>query len=115
MLCQMICCGVDEAEEIRCNTPEQNLEYMFLGMADSEWRRAFIIFTDHKQQTYGKALAKYIKKHKLGKIHVTRSKRNPNTDNMIRVWVWDFNKKNWFKWAKKQNWWNELEYEHLPF
>lgn len=72
----------DFLEKISPHTP-------YLG---AEMRRRdkfrFVIFTDINKRTYGSRLAAYIVEHKLGDVIETGQHKNPNSRNMVRVWVW---------------------------
>lgn len=66
--------------------------------------QAFLIFTDNvSDNNFGEELADYITKHKLGGVKASRQRRNPNTDNMIRVWIWSPNERNLKAWYRKHN------------
>jgi hypothetical protein len=53
---------------------------------------AFITFSDNKDAGCGTKLAKYIRKHRLGGLTQTPWVENPNSNNLIRVWVWAVNR-----------------------
>lgn len=97
------------------DTPQEVLRHVCEAKyPDREWcdddepigdEQAFIVFTDNvSEDKYpddgGENLAKYIKKNKLGSFIVTRARRNPNTDHMVKVWVWTPNERNLKKWYK---------------
>lgn len=92
---QMACCGVVEFDGLlEHKTPQQALSAIYLDMEyEQEWRKAYIIFTDHCRCRKGAELARLIKRLKIGPVTSFRRKMNPNSGNHIRVWVWDFNKK----------------------
>ena len=50
--------------------------------------KAFVIFSDSEYHGNGKALAKYIREKKLGRVAGSKPRVNPNTGRLIRVWVW---------------------------
>lgn len=102
------CCGLDEIDGID-DTPKNVLVSVCEDKyPDREWaedgdqigqEQAFILFTDNvSDNNYGVNLAKYIKKNKLGTFTATRARENPNTGNMVRVWVWSPNEKNLKAW-----------------
>lgn len=43
-------------------------------------------------QVRGAEIATYIEKHKMGKVHKTSSMRNPNSEHMLTMWIWEVNK-----------------------
>ncbi len=54
------------------------------------------IFSDSVVNGNGQAIADFIRKHKLGSLIATRPRKNPNSGNMIKIWIWRFNgKRNW--------------------
>ena len=59
------------------------------------------IFNGVISERYPGMLSRVIKKAKLGDIMETKSKVNPNSDNVIRVYVWHVDKKELSKWFKK--------------
>lgn len=95
------CCGLNEIYDVGDNSPERNLSDVGERFVESKGYVPFYIFTDIADSNGGKNLAKYIKKHKLGRIIHSKAKRNPNSGNMLTVWVWETNKKNFIKWYNK--------------
>ena len=96
------CCGVKEIEYLSGTSRESLLESAEDFFLDD--RCAFIIFTDIQGSSKGRTLSRMIKKLKLGDVIVTRSKRNPNTNNLVTVWVWRVNQtafKSW--WLKNKS------------
>lgn len=64
---------------------------------DKNIREAFVLFSDRadvyagtsqQRTTGGDALCRYIRENKLGSILETGARKNPNSGNMIKVWVW---------------------------
>lgn len=53
---------------------------------------AYYIFSDTGNANYGRKLANYIQRNKLGTTITTRVKRNPNTNNKVTVWLWSINR-----------------------
>lgn len=102
------CCGLDEIDGLN-STPELTLKDIcadkYPSWEDDAMRHAFILFTDVWSRGRGRALAAYIKKHKLGiVIQTPHLRKNPNSGNRIRVWVWAPNENNlkaWWKINKK--------------
>lgn len=66
---------------------------------------AFIIFSDIyliKPKSNGEIVANFVEENKLGEIHRSIAKRNPNTGNRIRVYLWNVNWRNYSNWIDKQ-------------
>lgn len=84
----MECCGTCElAGLIYTRT-----KYAVLHAANSK-PCAFVIFTeaqcnDIPPTTYGKKLSAFIKDNGLGEVVETAEKLNPNSGNMLKVYVW---------------------------
>ncbi len=108
------CCGVQFIDSIQDETPESTLVAVCAkkyeegenewGDYDEPWRQAFLIFTDNVSDSdNGKDLEDYIKEHKLGTVKATRQRRNPNTENMIKVWIWTPNERNLKAWYRKHD------------
>lgn len=108
------CCGVQFIDSIQDETPKETLLAVCAkkyedgenewGDYSDPWEQAFLVFTDNVSDSdYGNKLAKYITEHKLGGVKATRQRRNPNTTNMIKVWVWTPNERNLKKWYNKHN------------
>lgn len=55
---------------------------------------AFIFFSTTNDNKKGADVAAYVEKYKLGVIVKMRPTRNPNSENMLTMWVWTVNKKN---------------------
>lgn len=106
---QMMCCGVNEVHDIRYQSALDAIKDIYYDLRDAEFRRAFLIFTDHHRCRYGQRLAKFIHDHKLGKTLETRRKVNPNTGNHITVWIWDYDRRKLQSFAQKQGWKKEYE------
>lgn len=96
------CCGNDEIYNLQ-RDPTENVLKVAFQRYEEENKAAFYTFADVVGFKNGSRLAKFIVKNNLGQIVETRSKRNPNTDNRIRVWIWDVDDvalKRW--WAKNK-------------
>lgn len=122
------CCGIAELDGIRAHNPkevirgvaismirelegyEEDKEYMKrnyghvqgFDYSEAEYQCPHVFFTDIKDCKYGKALASYIKKNKLGTVVSTVSRVNIRSGNQLRMWVWTLNKKALKEWYKKQ-------------
>jgi hypothetical protein len=79
---------------------------------------AFVNFSDWTRKRNGEAVAKYIKKHKLGTVTSTIAKRNPSSKHMIKQWTWAVDHKafkSWLKKVEKKRDEEEDEEEHYKF
>jgi len=56
------------------------------------------MFTDAIINGNGMRLAKYIRKHGLGTIVETTHRKNPNSGNTMKVWLWGINHKRLKEW-----------------
>lgn len=58
--------------------------------SDKKIREAFVIFSDTAGvNAGGSKLYRYIKENKLGNVMEFGPRMNPNTGNMIKLWVWE--------------------------
>ena len=77
------CCGIEELYDLR----EPNVVLCKVDMYSE--RRAMIIFHDKvSSNTNGVRLARKIRREKLGSVQASKKKVNPNSGNMIRMWIW---------------------------
>lgn len=89
------CCGIRELNNImECSTAREAVVD-----AAEEWYEngkdgAYIFFSTTNESRIGHAIAIYIEKYKLGVVHKTHPTRNPNSENMLTMWVWTVNKAN---------------------
>jgi hypothetical protein len=89
---RLSCCGISELADIRDDdTPEQSI------MAIDATEQGLIIFSDVREYNpgyrKGKALAKLITDQGLGTIVEVPPATNPNTQNHIKAWLWNINKR----------------------
>lgn len=94
------CCGVREFDGLDGGSEATVKEVVTYLDRDDSWR--FLVFTDITADGYGSRLSSYVKKHKLGNIVCSRSAINPNTDNRIKVWVWELNHRAVKAWGAKR-------------
>ena len=98
------CCGVNFIDEISVDSSTTvTLMDVCFKKYEGEWgeveEQAFLIFTDNVSESIaGKNLAKFIEEHELGIIVKTRQRKNPNTGNSVKVWVWSPNERNLKAW-----------------
>lgn len=71
-----------------------------------------LIFNGVIADRYPSMLASLIKRAGLGELMQTKSKVNPNSENVIRVYVWHVDKKALSKWFKKNRYKNEEDNEY---
>lgn len=96
-----MCCGQRELHGIqdytdyhpykKC-TPVQIISFVQEQMAHGGRDGVFVTFAaanGHGELSHqGEDLAKYIRAKKLGTLFSPRAARNPNSGNMLRVWLW---------------------------
>ena len=85
----------------------QTIRYRYPAESVKEFSPRFshIVFSQavatYDHYTYGKRLAAYIRKHKLGHVSVSKTAPNPNTRNQITAFVWTLDP------AGLKRWWSE--------
>lgn len=62
---------------------------------------AFVLFSEARSGKYALKLKEVILKERLGAVFVSPSRRNPNSLNMIRVYLWTIDQARLKKYAKK--------------
>jgi hypothetical protein len=93
------CCGLDELHEIRGSDPAAF--FKDYQKPDGTYRRfmhvANVVFTDidvsengSKGNNYywGNLWKEYIQKNKLGSVKTNRPRRNPNSGNLVKAYLW---------------------------
>lgn len=88
------CCGIKEIDGIMGYKPETIFKDIAHTWFDNDYGYAYIFFSTTSPSKSGHNLATYITKHKLGTITKMRPVKNGNTENMLTMWVWTVNKKN---------------------
>lgn len=96
------CCGVGDLDGMN-QSPQSILRDVGERFVERNEYVPFYTFTDVKPYAGALRLARYIRKNKLGTIIRSHEKRNPNSGNMLRVWIWETNKRNFIKWYNKEN------------
>ncbi len=95
-----ISCGVMQISRLQTKTPKALIKEAYdHNEAGKEWAEEFIhlLWSDNLggpnrvTPRGGDKLAIEIRKKKLGKVFVTRARRNPNSDNQIKTWMWAVN------------------------
>lgn len=89
-----ISCGVTMLLGLTEATPKQVVDKVLKERADTDAktiREAFVMFSDidYSSRKGGNAIYKYIKEKGLGNIVEFGPRMNPNTGNMIKMWVWE--------------------------
>lgn len=59
------------------------------------------VFTGTTDAKYGPQFKAYILENKLGSVVESRAKRNPNSGNMVRAWIWTPSTKSLKAWWAK--------------
>ncbi len=96
------CCGLQEIAGItEHNDPKETISLVAQNRYEEEDANgAFYFFTDTHEAKNAKKLARYIHMNGLGRVTRSRSKRNPNTGNMLIVFMWALNGPALKKWHK---------------
>lgn len=94
------CCGLIEFEDICLSDPEESVLLYCEGTLDEGYYVPFVLFTDIKPYKHAKKLIAYIKKHGLGSIVKTATKKNPNSKHRLKVYVWTVDQRAIKKWYK---------------
>lgn len=88
-------CGVSILSGLSYDTPEAIVNKIIKQRSDGDYKKikeAFVVFSDrhrdYERDQGGNALYKYIKDNNLGDIMEFGPRMNPNTGNMIKLWVW---------------------------
>lgn len=89
----LACCGISELADIRYDDSPEN-SIMNLYLAD----QAIVVFSDTDASGtvpygFGSRLAALISRHKLGALVSLTPALNPNTDHLVKAWMWRLNKK----------------------
>lgn len=99
------CCGIRELNDIQVDSDsEKTIKDAARDWFENDMDGSFIFFSvTELYVAKGKDIAKYIKQHKLGKTHKTKSTKNPNSGNMLTMWMWEVHKTNFQKFYAKHN------------
>lgn len=89
---RLTCCGILEISGLQDDSLHTVLSFRDAEEANDN-RYAFAIFSDIVvgDRKRGENLARYIRKHKLGKVRSSSAKRNLNTSSTIKMWIWEVN------------------------
>lgn len=84
------CCGVKELERIEGKSHEKIIYDVGHDIVEEAIKMAFLTFTSNcGEKGYGVDLMNYIIENKLGSVIATPAKKNPNTQRMVKLFVWD--------------------------
>ncbi len=97
------CCGLNEITGVSHSTPRDTmLEAARVHYEESD-AVAIYLFTGKDKVDNCEEFAQFIKDHKLGSVTKTRAKKNPNSGNKIRGWLWAVNEPEFRVWARKNS------------
>lgn len=77
------CCGIEELYNLDVPNPA-----IITKVYNDSNRRAMIIFHDVVSWSNGSSLASYIRRNKLGSLTSSKKVMNPNSRNIIQMWIW---------------------------
>ena len=96
------CCGILELDRVSEHRPDE----IFQAVAYPDEEAPYLFFSDtagnRASKESGWALAKHIAKHKLGSVKLVsppKGVKNPNSGNILYMWVWMPNYKAVYKTA----------------
>lgn len=96
-LLNLNCCGIKEINGITYTRDVTRiLDELRAQMMLTTRSCAFFIFSDnYRSSPYGDALASYIQAEGLGTVRTSNQKINPNSNNYVKVYVWEINQEAW--------------------
>lgn len=88
-----------EAIPVRDHYNWKNNKYEKLA----ELRFSHVVFSEAKDGSgnYGENFAAFIRRHRLGTVVASQRRRNPNSGNLLKFWVWTLNKRGLVRWANQ--------------
>lgn len=109
------CCGIKHIDGIvNDNNPMVTLMTVgieFFGMDNEDFEEdednnqdcAFLIFSEPDDGGYynGSRLKRKIESENLGKVTAFKPRMNPNSGNMLKMWVWAVNINNYLSFVKR--------------
>lgn len=101
------CCGIRELDGVQgCTALQAAIDAANDWFAGEVRNGAYIFFSTTSGHKIGHNLAVFIEEHGLGKVIQTKPNRNPNSGNLLTMWVWTVDKKNfkafWNKFGEKE-------------
>jgi len=94
------CCALRELEDICLwdSRPKRVVNDVCESRFEDEQDCAFYLFTDVAPYKHGESLKVYIIENRLGSVMETKGKRNPNSSNNVRCYIWKVNNTKLKKW-----------------
>lgn len=100
------CCGIRELSDVMgCDNAREAVVDAAEWWFEKDKDGAYIFYSVTSDSRIGHAIESYIAKYKLGVVQRTHSTRNPNSENMLTMWMWTINKTNF-----KAYWHNTKRY-----
>src|ERR1700677_3513802 len=113
---QLGCCGIKEYYDLGININSKGVEKVVEEIANQtrpappggvnygdrlnhQYPCAFILFSAVRSGKYGSTLHAFIHENKLGEVWETEFKKNPNSNNLIKVYIWGIDRKALDKWS----------------
>lgn len=84
----MMCCAGIELDGLQERYHDGGIDLVLADIAQQLLEPGFLIFTNATTFTSGRALARAIRRLKLGTVTEVDAGPNPATSNPIRVWIW---------------------------
>lgn len=86
-----ISCGISMLSGLSSSPPRQIVNKILTQRATGDRKKikeAFVLFSDTAHSKGGNDLYRYIVENEIGNIMEFGPRKNPNTGNMIKLWVW---------------------------
>jgi len=102
------CCGIQEvtpiASSVHSYGPEKVVQDIAASYRKGFMNGTFILFSGIEGSTYGKygpILKQFIEDTKLGTVVVSDTKKNPNSNNMLTIYIWQVDRPRLAEWLEK--------------
>lgn len=99
------CCGVGEIQylyDLRFKKDVANqLKIVAIDYFDDDNKYCCYFWADNLNNKGGRNLADYIKKHKLGYVYRSTTRKNPNSGNYINAFIWNVDSRAFRKWYRE--------------
>lgn len=89
------CCGIREIADLsRAASARVAFNQYYTLVVDHGAFHRYVMFTQAnrldaaRRVTYGERFTAYIRKHNLGAVIETEENINPNSGNLLKVWIW---------------------------
>ena len=86
------CCGIRELDGVMEQSAEESVTDAAQAWFEDDMDGAFIFFSVTNNSSRGRDMVEFIEKHDLGTVAKMRPTINPNSDNMLTMYVWTVNK-----------------------